>query len=137
MILNLASFNSRPAGTVLFSEEQTPEEIFILLQGEVKLSVASVDGRRFILRIAQPGEILGLASAYSGNSSEMTAETMYPCDIAHLRCADFLGFLSRYPPVLQSAVRELSLYYEQACTRLRTMGVASVVAAKLARLLLE
>ncbi len=79
---SLASFDSYSAGSMLFAEEQASEEVFILLQGEVKLSVTSSDGKRFILRIAQPGEILGLASAFSGNASEMTAETLYPCDIA-------------------------------------------------------
>jgi CRP/FNR family cyclic AMP-dependent transcriptional regulator len=134
---SIAWSKSFPVGTMLFTEGQTPAEVFILVQGEVKLSVTSVGGKRFILRIAQPGEILGLASVFSGHSSEMTAEALHHCDVAHLRREDFLGFLGRYPPVHQFAVRELSLYYEQACVRLRTMGVASVVAAKLARLLLE
>jgi CRP/FNR family transcriptional regulator len=134
---SLAWANSCPAGTMLFTEGEIPGEISILLRGEVRLSVNSIGGKRFILRIAQPGEILGLASAFSGHPSEMSAEALYPCDIAQLRCADFLRFLSRHPSGFQFALRELSLYYEQACIRLRTMGVASVVASKLARLLLE
>ena len=133
----IAWLNSFPVGRVLFTEGQALEGVFILLQGEVKLSVASFGGKRFIVRIAQPGEILGLASAFSGNSSEMTAEALHHCDTAHLRREDFLALLDRYPQVHHVAARELSLYYEQACVRLRTMGVASVVTAKLARLLLE
>jgi CRP/FNR family transcriptional regulator len=133
----LASFRFYPAGTLLITEEQTPEDVFILLHGEVRLSVTSSVGKRFILRIAHPGEILGLASLFSGNCCEMTAESMYPCEIAQVPKVDFLGFLGRYPPVFQSAARELSLYYEQACVRLRTMGVTSHVAPKLAHLILE
>jgi CRP/FNR family transcriptional regulator, cyclic AMP receptor protein len=133
----LAWHNCCPAHTLLFTEGDMPSAVSILLEGEVRLSVNSVGGKRFILRMAQPGEILGLASAFSGHSSEMTAEALYPCDTVQLRCADFLGFLDRHPPVFQFAVRELSLYYEQAIVRLRTMGVATVVASKLARLLLE
>lgn len=134
---SLAWSDSCPAGTVLFTEGETPSEVSILIRGEVRLSVNSIGGKRFILRVAQAGEVLGLASAFSGNSSEMTAESLYPCDIMQLRTADFLGFLGRHPPAFRFAVRELSLYYEQAIVRLRTMGVATVVAAKLARLLLE
>jgi CRP/FNR family cyclic AMP-dependent transcriptional regulator len=134
---SVAWCNSCPAHTMLFTEGDTPSEVSILFRGKVRLSVNSIGGKRFILRMAQPGEILGLASAFSGHSSEMSAEALYPCDTVQVRRADFVGFLGRHPPVFQFAVRELSLYYEQAIVRIRTMGVATVVASKLARLLLE
>ena len=51
----------------------------MVLEGEVKLSINSCDGRRLSLRIARKGEILGLSSVLSGGlSSEMTAEMLYP-----------------------------------------------------------
>lgn len=133
----LTSLFSYPPGSILLAEEELAPDVFILLRGEVKLSVASSAGKRFILRVARSGEILGLASSFSGNPCEVTAECLHSCDIAQLRRADFLGFLSRNPSVFQFVARELSLYYEQACVRLRTMGATSHVAAKLARLLLE
>jgi CRP/FNR family transcriptional regulator len=72
------------AGAILFREGQAPADVFLLLHGEVKLSINSVAGRRFILHIAQPGEILGLACALSGHPCEMTAEALHPCYVAKL-----------------------------------------------------
>ena len=53
-------------GMLLFSEKATPEGIFIVVSGEVKLSINSSEGKRLILSIAKAGEVLGLSSVLSG-----------------------------------------------------------------------
>lgn len=126
-----------PAGRLLFAERQTPPGIFIVHSGEVKLSINSSDGRRLILRIARPGEILGLTSALSGCPCEMTAETLYPARIAAVTRPDFLGFLMRHPEVYQVVTEELSQQLNMACEQLRTVGLSSSAPEKLARLLLD
>ena len=50
-----------PGNTVIFVEGQTPRGIFMLCQGQAKLSISSIDGKTFILRIAKPGKF----SAYT------------------------------------------------------------------------
>lgn len=134
---SLESLSCVPAGTVLFVEEQTPSEIFILFRGQVKLTINSHDGKRFILRIANPGDFLGLTSAFTGESHTRRAETLYPCTIASIRRSDFLEFLRRHPAAYPSVGRALSLDSKMACARLRTIGLASSSRAKFARLLLE
>jgi CRP/FNR family transcriptional regulator len=81
-ISSMAHGSNYPAGMILFSEKDPAPGVYIVLEGEVKLSMNSSDGRRLILRIAKKGEILGLASALSGRPCEMTAETLYPARIA-------------------------------------------------------
>lgn len=129
--------SSYPGNAVLFLEKQTPSSILVLLEGLVKLSIHSSDGKRLILRIAKPGEFLGLTSAFSGSSYEITAETLFPCRIASLRRQDFMGFLRRHPAAYQGVAHELSLDYNRACERLRAVGLPCSAQAKLARLLLE
>ena len=85
---------------VLFEEKQNPSRVYVLLEGQVKLSMNSIDGRRLILRIAGPGELPGLTSVLSGKEYEMTAEALHPCKIASVRRQDFLEFLLRYPGCL-------------------------------------
>jgi CRP/FNR family transcriptional regulator, cyclic AMP receptor protein len=123
--------------TILFLEGETSTRVLVLLEGKVKLSINSIDGRRLILRIAHTGEILALNSALSGGPYAITAETLHPCTIAALRREDFLSFLLRYPIAYQGAARELSLDYTRACERLHTIRLQSTAQIKLARLLLE
>jgi CRP-like cAMP-binding protein len=134
----LLSTNFRcPSSRVLINEQEKPFSILFLLEGQVNISMNSFDGRRFLLGVASAGEILGLTSGISGNSSEIRAEARYPCKIASMRRRDFLDFLSRYPVACHNVVRELSLHHTRACVRLRTFGVTSTVHARLACLLLE
>jgi len=126
-----------PAGKVVISERDINSSIYIVLEGEVKLSMNSTDGRRLILRIARKGEILGLASALSGKPSEITAEILYPAKLAPISRRDFSNFLMRHPEVYQTVTEELSREYTLACEQLRTVGLSNSAPEKLARLLLE
>ena len=124
-------------GVLLFSERTVPAGIFIVVSGEVKLSINSSEGKRLILSIAKAGEVLGLSSVLSGLPSEMTAEVLYPSRIAVVERDQFLGFMSRHPEVYQVVTQELSLQYKVACEQLRTVALSGSAPEKLARLLLE
>ena len=126
-----------PAGAVLFLEKQDPRGVFVLCAGQVKLSISSSGGKTLILRIAKPGEILGLMATMSGIPYEVTAETLHPCQVAYVRRDDFLCFVGKHPEVYQGVVRQLSTLYSGACEQLRTVGLSASAPEKLARILLE
>ncbi|HTB95937.1 MAG TPA: Crp/Fnr family transcriptional regulator [Terracidiphilus sp.] len=133
----LLTASSYPANYVLFSEKEESHGVYVVLEGEVKLSINSSDGRRLSLRIARRGEFLGLSSALSGVKYEVTAETLYPAKIAPVGRREFLGFLMRHPEAYQIFSEELTREFTQACEQLRTVGLASSAPEKLARLLLD
>jgi len=122
---------------ILFSEKEATRGIFVVLEGEVKLSINSAEGKRLSLSIARKGDILGLSSALSGGGYEMTAEVLYPAKIAPVERQDFLNFVGRHPEVYQILIAEMSRQYALACEQLRTVGLASTAPEKLARLLLD
>jgi CRP/FNR family cyclic AMP-dependent transcriptional regulator len=124
-------------GVQLFSEKSASTGIFIVVSGEVKLSINSSEGKRLILSIAKAGEVLGLSSVLSGLPSEMTAEVLYPSRIAVVDRDQFLAFMGRHPEVYQVVTQELSLQYKVACEQLRTVALSGSAPEKLARLLLE
>jgi CRP-like cAMP-binding protein len=126
-----------PGSTVLISEAEEPSSILFLLEGEVNISMNSSDGRRFLLGVAGAGDILGLTSAISGDSSEIRVQAMYPCRIASMRRRDFLKLLSRHPIASQNVARELCVELTRARDRLRILGLTSSAMARVAHLLLE
>jgi CRP/FNR family transcriptional regulator, cyclic AMP receptor protein len=133
----LSHASQYPSGIAVFSERDAASGLRIVLEGEVKLSMNSSDGKRLILKIAKKGEVLGLASTLSGRPYEMTAETLYPAKIAFVPRAEFLGFLARNPGIYQMVIEELSRSYTLACHQLRTVGLSASAPEKIARLLLE
>jgi CRP/FNR family transcriptional regulator len=126
-----------PAGAILFLEKQDPRGVFVLCDGEVKLSISSSGGKTLILRIAKPGEILGLMATMSSSPYELTAETLHPCQVSFVRCDDFLRFVGKHSEAYQGVVRQLAKNYGGACAQLRTVGLSASAPEKLARLLLE
>lgn len=136
-LASMAYPSSYPANVILFSEFEMPQRVFVVLEGEVKISINSSDGKRLILRIAKKGEIVGIDSALSGNPYGMTAETLYPSKLAPIGRRDFLNFLERHPEAYQILTKELSRQYNMVCEQLRTVGLSSSAPEKLARLLLD
>jgi CRP/FNR family cyclic AMP-dependent transcriptional regulator len=126
-----------PGSTVLIREEQVSSRVLFVVAGQVKLSMNSYDGRRFLLGVSSVGDMVGLASAISAAPSGIMAETIYPCTIATVDREDFLTFLLCNPSVNQNITRELSLHYKQACDCLRMIGLTSSIKERLALLILR
>ena len=126
-----------PANAVLFQEQEPATRIFILMEGCAKISVSSSAGRRMILWVAKPDQLLGLDPVLSGGRYEATAETVHRCRIASIPRQRFVDFLEQYPAVYQSVARALSVEMSRAWAQMRILGLSSLAAVRLAMLLLE
>ncbi len=126
-----------PKGAVLFVEGQAPRGIFLLCKGRVKMSICSSDGKTLILKIAEPGEVLGLSATVSGKPYELTAETLDPCQINFVKREDFVRYLKEHNEVCLRVAEQLSDKYNTACHEIRSLGLSHSAAEKLAKLLLE
>lgn len=126
-----------PKGAHLFVEGQPTTGIFMLCQGRVKLTTHSRSGKSLILRIAVPGEVLALSAAISEWPSETTAEVIEPCQVNFVLKSDFRRFLEQNSDAGMNALRQLSLQYKKAYMQIRSLGLSTCVADKLATLLLE
>ena len=133
---DIKSTATYPKGALLFVERQEARGVYVLCQGEVKLSISSAEGKTLILRIVRAGELLGLMAALAGQPYEVTAETIRPCQVAFVRRDDFLRFLSRHPESSQHVVMQMGRQYRDACEQLRTVGLSASAQERLARLLL-
>ena len=126
-----------PKGALLFVEKQEARGVYVLCEGEVKLSISSArrqDADHAELR--GQGELLGLMAAIANQPYEVTAETIHPCQVAFVRRDDFLRFLANHPEATQNVVKQMSSQYRGACEQLHTIGLSASAQEKLARLLL-
>jgi CRP/FNR family transcriptional regulator len=132
----IKSTSAYPKGALLFMERQDARGVFVLCEGEVKLSISSSEGKTLIMRVAKAGEILGLMAGMSGAPYEVTAETIRPCQVAFIRREDFKRFVEKHPEASQGVARQMTMQYQAACEQLRTVGLSGSAHEKLARLLL-
>jgi CRP/FNR family transcriptional regulator, cyclic AMP receptor protein len=126
-----------PQKAVLFVEGQLPRGIFVLCKGRVKLSINSPSGRTVIVKLVEPGEVLGMSATISGKPYQVTAETIDPCQVNFVKREDFLRFLKDDIEVCFKVAEQLSEKYHKVCDEVRSLGLSHSAAEKLAKLLLE
>jgi CRP/FNR family transcriptional regulator len=126
-----------PEHAVIFLEGQPPRGIFMLCQGQAKLSTSVRDGKTFILRIAKAGEVLGLHAVVTGKAYEVTVETMQPCLLNFASREDFLRFLKEHGDACLQAAQHISRDYQEACHAIRSVGLSHSITERLAKFLLE
>jgi CRP/FNR family transcriptional regulator, cyclic AMP receptor protein len=114
---------SLPKSTVLFREGQVARGVFVLCEGRAKLSVCSDSGRRLILRIAVPGEVLGLSASLTGSVYEVSAELLDNSQVALVRRKELLRFLREHREACLHVVSLLSQDLHIAYDRVRSVGL--------------
>ena len=124
-------------GTAIFVEGQQPRGLFILSKGRVKVSIASPEGKTLILRIASPGDLLGINASLSGRPYGATAETLERCSVDFISRADLLTLLERDKQFYVEVAQALSLKLSNVVEHTRLLFLAQSSAEKLARLLVK
>jgi CRP/FNR family transcriptional regulator, cyclic AMP receptor protein len=126
-----------PEGALIFVEGQAPRGVYVLCQGRAKLMATNSEGKTFILKIAQPGEILGLHSVVTGLAHELTVETLQPAQMAFIAREDFLRFLKEHADACLYVAQQISNDCQSAYEVIRSIGLSHSVSEKLARVVLQ
>lgn len=95
------------------------------------------EGKTLILKIALPGDVLGLGAVISGSPYEVTAETLQPVTLKAIRREDFIAFLEEHGEGSLHAAKALSDDYKAAFFDARRLARSGSAGGKLAGLLLE
>jgi CRP/FNR family transcriptional regulator len=119
----IKSLGSYPRSTILFAEGRAVRGIYILCDGRAKLSICSDTGKRLTLRVAGPGEVLGLGATLSNTPYEITAELLDNSQVVFVRRKDLLKFLREKPELCMQVVRMLSQDLHGAYERVRSIGM--------------
>src|SRR5271169_1846263 len=133
----ITSSASYPKGATLFVEGQPSRGVFVLCSGRVKLSTSSADGKTLILRISEPGEVLGLPATVTGTCYELTADVIEPAQANFIARNEFLNFLKENGEAALRVAQQLGETYHSAIMEMRTIGLSHSAGEKLARFLLE
>ena len=124
-------------GDNLFVAGQMPGFVYVLLSGRVKLSVTSRDGKTMILRIAEPGDVLGLSAALNSSEYEISAEAAEYCRVKTIRSFELIEFLNKYPAAAMEATQCLLQEHRYMFKDVCRLGLPTTVAGRLANLLLD
>ena len=110
-------------GTLLLTEGRPSRGVYMLCEGRAKLSICSESGKRLMLRVASPGEVLGMGACLSGDAYELTAELLDTAQVVFIKRKDLLKFLRDNPAICMEVVRHLSDDLHGAYARVRSIGL--------------
>jgi len=134
-VSRLSSLHRR--GTILISEGEPVRGIYLLRSGRASISISSSEGRVVILRLAKPGDVLGLNAVLNSKSYDTTVKTLEPCRTVFSSSADLLELMQRSESGARTIMKLLSQELTQLTDRARLLLLPQTVGGRLARLLLE
>lgn len=135
-ILALAQEVKHPGKHVIFHEGDAGDCLMLLLEGKVKVSLLSAEGKEAILSILETGQMIGEMSLLDGGPRSATVTTIEPCRFLVIRRKDFLLFLEQRPTVALALLQALSQRLRATNDLVGNLSFHSL-SARLARILLN
>ena len=135
-LIQLARQESAPARQAVFQVGQIGDSLHLVLEGRVKVSLLSEEGKEAILSILGAGEVFGEMSLFDGEPRSATVTTMEPCRFLVLRRQAFLPFLENRVHVMLGLIAEMSRRLRATNTLVGNLSFLNL-SARLARILLN
>ncbi len=127
---------SFPAGQVIFSRGDLPAEVYLVLDGVVRLSVLSVEGRELSFAHADTGSVFGEIAALDNGPRTADATAITPLRVAVLSKAALRSAIETMPAMAHAAITLVCGRLRQADQQLESIALHSIE-VRLARYLLS
>jgi CRP/FNR family transcriptional regulator, cyclic AMP receptor protein len=96
-VLAFARIERFSTGEVIFRRGEPGHGMMIVINGRIKISVSSSDGKEAVLAVLGRGEVLGEMAIIDGKERSADATAMAPTETLSIHRRDFIPFLERQP----------------------------------------
>lgn len=96
------------SGKFIFLEDSEGEQCFFVVQGSVKVTRLSKDGREVILAMLNEGEFFGEMALLDGESRSANVIALEETEVLTLNRGDFLVVLHDYPQIAIQLLKEMA-----------------------------
>ena len=95
-------------GNLIFLEESEGKNLFIVVEGSVKVTRLSKDGREVILAMLNAGDFFGEMSLLDGEARSANVIALEKTEVLSLKRDDFLVVLHDYPKIAIQLLKEMT-----------------------------
>ena len=110
---------------VIFAEGDTPQGLYLLIKGKVKITKGHELGKDLILNLLQPGDFFGYMALLEDEFHAIGAEALEDCEVAIFPAEDFLQLIT-HPQVMQQFVHLLAGNIQNERQKLIALAYSSV-----------
>jgi CRP-like cAMP-binding protein len=97
-----------PKDAVIFEEGSVGDYMYLIREGQVKVTKMSDDGREKILEMLEPGDFFGEMSLLDREPRSASIKTTQACLLLALSRQDFLDLLRQNPDVAMEMIRVMA-----------------------------
>ena len=95
-------------GNLIFLEESEGKNLFFVVEGSVKVTRLSKDGREVILAMLNAGDFFGEMSLLDGEARSANVIALEKTEVLSLNRDDFLVVLNDYPKIAIQLLKEMT-----------------------------
>ena len=95
-------------GAILFSEGDTGKNLYVIIEGKLKLGTSSGDGRENLLSVLGPGEMFGELSLFDPGPRTSTATAVTDVRLLSLGHDQVVPWITRHPQVALHLLERLA-----------------------------
>jgi CRP/FNR family cyclic AMP-dependent transcriptional regulator len=121
--------------TVLVTEGEKTNALYIIVEGRVRAYVSDANGREAVLSVMGPGEYFGEV-AFDDGPRSASVITLEPCQLVVVPRAEFEGFLDENPGFRAHFINKLIHRIRALTQNVRSLSLMDAY-GRVARLLLE
>lgn len=115
-------------GAVIAAERDAVGGFFVVLSGQVKLSMCSLDGKEQTVYVFRPGEPFGLCAMFAGGGIPMSATAMAPTRVLFLEGRRLAGLAQAEPALLLNILGTLSRRLKDAFDLIESLSLRDIPA---------
>jgi CRP-like cAMP-binding protein len=91
------STSTYPRGALVYTPEQPANDLLLLSSGQIGLHLISEEGRALMLRVVEPGQLLGQIALAADGNYDTFAETLTPATLYRIPRDEALAMIERDP----------------------------------------
>ncbi len=135
-ILALAHERCFSNGQIIFQKGAKDSSIMAVLQGQVKISICSANGKEIVFYTLDEGNVFGEIAPIDGKERSADATARGECRLLVIRRSDFMPVLKQHPEVAIQLLVMLCRKVRDTSDIVETVGLLHTP-SRLARLLLK
>lgn len=114
------------AGEAVVNEEDPVRSLSVVLDGQVKLSKSSAEGREQTLTLLGPGDPFGLCTAFASNDFPASAVTLKKTTILTIPGSAVEDIVRQEPMLLLNIIRVLSLRLKETMRLVESLALKEI-----------
>ncbi len=108
-------------------EEEVGSTMFVILNGRVKISRISDEGREVILSILVDGDFFGEMAILDGQTRSANAVTLEETELLIIRRENFLQILHKHPQVSINLLKELAHRLRRSDSQIKSLSLQNAL----------